>query len=198
MKKREHHTHKWVKGPNNQEADICTRCGTIRTKGFRKDGRKNCFYKRSKVFIEELRAIRFSDGPATYVCSKCKKEKPLNEFRENKSEVCGVTYRCKECLSDDYYDLRDYHINRHKKYRKDNPEKVMAYIETVPHKQKKAGQMIRSRLLYNTVDRPDTCSSCGNDCKPDAHHADYDKPLDVTWLCRPCHMKLHRDQRTYG
>jgi hypothetical protein len=34
------------------------------------------------------------------------------------------------------------------------------------------------------------CSACGN---PDAekHHHDYSKPLEVTWLCRPCHMKQH-------
>lgn len=34
------------------------------------------------------------------------------------------------------------------------------------------------------------CSSCGSD-KSQAHHADYSKPLDVTWLCRRCHDQRH-------
>lgn len=35
------------------------------------------------------------------------------------------------------------------------------------------------------------CKQCG---KPDAHahHEDYDKPLEVTWLCQSCHQLLHQ------
>lgn len=34
------------------------------------------------------------------------------------------------------------------------------------------------------------CERCGD---PDSqmHHDDYSLPLDVRWLCRPCHLKLH-------
>jgi hypothetical protein len=34
------------------------------------------------------------------------------------------------------------------------------------------------------------CVKCG--C-PDSqmHHSDYSRPLDVTWLCRPCHLAEH-------
>ena len=34
------------------------------------------------------------------------------------------------------------------------------------------------------------CRDCG-DKKSEMHHADYSKPLDVTWLCRTCHLKWH-------
>lgn len=34
------------------------------------------------------------------------------------------------------------------------------------------------------------CARCG--CSEvEAHHDDYSKPLEVTWLCRDCHMVLH-------
>lgn len=37
---------------------------------------------------------------------------------------------------------------------------------------------------------PEVCQVCGDE-RSQMHHEDYDKPLDVTWLCRPCHMDLH-------
>jgi hypothetical protein len=35
---------------------------------------------------------------------------------------------------------------------------------------------------------PQLCA-CGNNAE--MHHEDYTKPLDVLWICRPCHLKLH-------
>jgi hypothetical protein len=35
------------------------------------------------------------------------------------------------------------------------------------------------------------CGNC-NDMFGEMHHDDYDDPLAVEWLCRPCHLKLHR------
>ena len=36
------------------------------------------------------------------------------------------------------------------------------------------------------------CEVCGNPLT-DAHHEDYDRPLDVRWLCRKHHRDAHRD-----
>jgi len=36
------------------------------------------------------------------------------------------------------------------------------------------------------------CETCG-DMFSQAHHSDYSKPLEVTWLCRKCHMKHHTE-----
>lgn len=37
------------------------------------------------------------------------------------------------------------------------------------------------------------CEKCGSP-KSQMHHHDYSKPLEVEWLCRPCHMTLHRQE----
>ena len=39
------------------------------------------------------------------------------------------------------------------------------------------------------------CVKCGA-LKAEAHHPDYSKPLDVQWLCRPCHDREHHGKRS--
>jgi ribosomal protein S27AE len=36
------------------------------------------------------------------------------------------------------------------------------------------------------------CETCGS-AKSEMHHEDYSKPLVVRWLCRRCHLALHRN-----
>lgn len=40
--------------------------------------------------------------------------------------------------------------------------------------------------------RPPECSCCRRPCKPQAHHADYTRPLDVVWVCAQCHNNITR------
>lgn len=39
------------------------------------------------------------------------------------------------------------------------------------------------------------CEKCGNE-KSEMHHPDYDKPLEVTWLCRKHHLEVHKNDLT--
>lgn len=38
---------------------------------------------------------------------------------------------------------------------------------------------------------PVSCSACDQELPLVAHHDDYSRPLDVRWLCRPCHHGWH-------
>lgn len=49
------------------------------------------------------------------------------------------------------------------------------------------------------VQRKDACEICGSSRRfrdgrsgIQAHHCDYNRPLDVMWLCQPCHHEWHR------
>lgn len=39
------------------------------------------------------------------------------------------------------------------------------------------------------------CEVCGSVVQVEAHHADYDKPLDVEWLCQTHHKERHKGPR---
>lgn len=49
----------------------------------------------------------------------------------------------------------------------------------------------RYHCLGRLVPKP--CEKCGAE-KVEKHHQDYARPLDVVWLCRPCHMQAHAEE----
>jgi ribosomal protein S27AE len=55
-------------------------------------------------------------------------------------------------------------------------------------------QNLARRKVYNAIQEGllvrQPCEICGDE-PADAHHDDYDKPLDVRWLCRKHHMQEH-------
>lgn len=59
-------------------------------------------------------------------------------------------------------------------------------------KKKTAIRKIREALALGKMVKPLECSMCGNSSgKIIGHHEDYDKPLEVMWLCLKCHKKVH-------
>lgn len=71
------------------------------------------------------------------------------------------------------------------RYRENNPKKVKAHNAATIALRK--GELIKQ-----------DCEDCFSDTNIDMHHEDYDKPLDVVWLCRKCHTRRHRDLKELG
>lgn len=59
----------------------------------------------------------------------------------------------------------------------------------------RARNAVAYALRHGTLVRPDTCGRCGVKGDIEASHDDYAKPLEVEWLCRPCHAD--KDKSTH-
>ena len=58
-----------------------------------------------------------------------------------------------------------------------------------------AREKLNRAVSAGIVDKPEQCAQCGKQGKVQGHHADYGRPLDVVWLCIPCHGKEHGSTR---
>lgn len=61
-----------------------------------------------------------------------------------------------------------------------------------------AQNLVEAALRQGVLQRPEACSECGKSYQfkdgrtaIQAHHSDYNRPLEVTWLCQKCHHKWH-------
>lgn len=131
-------------------------------------------------------------------CSSCGHYRDVSLFNKNSSCERGYDFYCKECRKKTtrkyYIKHRDQSLAKSKKYAKDNQDKINEAERRRynPHKQKARNTLVWA-VIRGEMIRADKCSHCGSDTYIVGHHADYDKPLDVTWLCRDCHIALHHD-----
>lgn len=147
----------------------------------------------------------------TRTCRTCGKCQPITEFYKN-THGHGYTHQCKACIRVQV-----------KAYRAANLDKVQAYDrERGQLESRKAANRARSvsaesRAAYSRkyhdkepegraarialgnavrdgrVVKPDGCERCGEARRIHGHHEDYSKPLEVVWLCAPCHGARHRE-----
>lgn len=95
------------------------------------------------------------------------------------------------------YKRRDYekHGERRREtmldYERKNPEKVRERNNRWRDKTGDAMNKVRQAIKVGKL-IPAPCEWCGAE-KVEAHHCDYNKPLDVMWLCKKCHVKWHKE-----
>lgn len=58
-----------------------------------------------------------------------------------------------------------------------------------------AWKLVRAAVRSGQLIKPETCSRCGKGGVIEGHHPDYTKPLEVVWLDRSCHRRLHKELR---
>lgn len=140
-------------------------------------------------------------------CKTCGAEKSESDFYPRDST-------CKECRKAKVRQNRLANLDKYREYdrqRANNPDRVLArneYAKTDSgksararasrisrrkHSDKVYARTVLARAVFEWgMRKPDSCQNCGCSCNPHGHHEDYSKPLDVMWLCVPCHAERHR------
>jgi len=128
-------------------------------------------------------------------CFKCEKLKELNEFYRHTRMGDGRLNKCKECAKKDTRKNRVANIEHYRAYdrargNRQDQQYVTDYRAKFPKKYK-AHSMVSNAVRSGKIVKPSECSEC---CQPghiEAHHDDYEKPLEVRWLCAACHKQWH-------
>jgi hypothetical protein len=60
---------------------------------------------------------------------------------------------------------------------------------SIEHRQRHISRSIASVSKKRGRIIAQSCAVCG--AAAEMHHVDYERPLDVTWLCRSCHLAWH-------
>lgn len=138
-------------------------------------------------------------------CSSCGELKSPQDFQKRKASKDGLTASCKSCLK-----IRDAIRDKTPERRKVKREYAAtpsgrersnaaksAYIQRNP-KIRSATIAVGNAIRDGKLTRPEYCECCKEDLFVEAHHCDYNKPLDVMWLCDRCHKDWHlNNEPTY-
>jgi hypothetical protein len=130
-------------------------------------------------------------------CFKCNRWLALSEFYKHPAMGDGYLGKCKSCTRVDVRanreKRRDYYME-YDRERSKTPERlagILASQERHPVRLK-ARRLVHSAIAGGRLVRL-PCEVCGNP-KSEGHHPDYDKPLEVMWLCRRHHSLQHRKE----
>lgn len=152
-------------------------------------------------------------------CRECHRPLPLDAFYAHSKMADGRLNKCVDCVKARVTTYRKTNLGRVKAYdrtRAELPQRVQARAEyrktdrgkerlrvgqaawDARNKHKKLAHTlvataVRSGLLVipSQCQNP-TCNSFG---PLEGHHEDYSKPLEVRWLCVPCHRAHHIAER---
>ena len=136
-------------------------------------------------------------------CFKCKAVKPLSEFYKHSQMADGHLNKCKECNKNDSTTHRNKNLEKVREYDRARGKESKRIKATTEITRAWRAEDSRRNVAHNQVARAvrngtlvrQPCVRCG-EAKSLAHHEDYDKPLEVMWLCQPCHKQRHKELRS--
>lgn len=102
-------------------------------------------------------------------------------------KICS---RCRQAIAPAYHAwCKQCKNTYHRNWRDENPD----WMDGEPYQRHLTRVRTRRAIVTGVLTRH-PCQQCGSE-QSQAHHDDYSKPLEVTWLCRPCHLEHHRREK---
>lgn len=130
-------------------------------------------------------------------CFKCLVDKPLEQFYRDSGMADGHLNKCRDCYRAHVAQNRANNIEKIRAYDRERSKRPetrasralvsIAYAAKYPER-RKANDMVANAVREGKL-IPQLCWVCGK--KAVAHHPDYDRPLDVVWLCQLHHKETH-------
>ena len=183
-----------------QETKVCVTCGEekvlgefslrsdtgyLRTscKDCRKDYLKKYYKENKKSLSEKQKTYRENNKFQIAESKKEYRKNNINKIVEHKKE---------------YYEInKEYILGHNKKYRqtensKENRRKASKLQRLMFPKEHSARTKLNTAIRDGKIERG-VCSVCGTNKNVEGHHLDYNKPLDVVWLCMEHHKAVHRE-----
>jgi len=146
-------------------------------------------------------------------CFKCNEIKSLEEFYKHAGMADGYLNKCKKCARSDVHKNRSQNIEYYKQYDRSRAMREDRVVARLEYNKTERGKEARktayanaknrrperhnARVILNNavrdgrILRPTSCT-CGATGRIEAHHEDYSKPLEVSWLCVACHKQAHK------
>lgn len=112
---------------------------------------------------------------------KWRQENHADRLEYERSKAWETSTKRKEYMREYKEKNREKIRENQKRYRERNRQKVNAQA------------VLNYHVKVGNIEIPEMCSLCERkDQKLESHHDDYNKPLDVIWVCNRCHKKLHK------
>lgn len=120
-------------------------------------------------------------------CRKCKNQKgdsirsskPLENL--NKTRFYLICNQCNNNI---------YRIYRNKN--KDKIKDIVNKYEDKNSEKRTAWGKVAYAIKKGLLEKPKECQICNLESRLDAHHKNYEKPLEVLFICRICHNAIHK------
>ena len=142
------------------------------------EARKNI---KHKPLSEETKKkiSKANNGNFYGVCDYCNKKyhTKKSHYSKRKRHFC-----CKECYTK--YQAEIMSKEEHSRY-------GTGFSKEEKAKRIRARSILNHYLRDNHIQRK-PCEVCGS-LNAEAHHDDYEKPLNVRWLCFKCHRQWHKE-----
>ncbi len=132
-------------------------------------------------------------------CSDCRQTLPFTDFYSHPRTYDKLLPRCKNCHKSRVTANRNSKLDMYRakdRERARDPARIRALTANTKRwrsedkrRMKCHNAVARAILNGRLVRQP--CRKC-SDPNTHAHHADYDKPYQVDWLCASCHSSEHK------